>query len=237
MPLGITTSTIYTFVGQEARGLGGVFWRLFWKVTLSAALLVVLHGLVGSRGVSRGSAQDDASLLTQLVAYVAVGVYFGAILGAAAGVFAALWRLFGPSLLVVLFVAPVLMFLVLWLFHGSISSSAIHFLDSVAESARREGLQHTAQASEGMRLSCGGGAIAVFFLVLLSPFLLADIGLILVDSGVLWAFLKFAGGMALAFIAATSIAFLFAAPILVLALIRRGRQRFAQGPCGPSGVP
>lgn len=228
MASGSTTSSVLTFLRQEARGLGRAFWGLFWKVTLALALLVVVGGLLGSRGAG-GSAQED-SLFIQLVAYVAVGLYFGAIAGATVGLFAALWRLFGPSLLLVLLVAPALVLLVLSLFHGPISSSAIHFLDSVIASAQREGLQHTVQASEGMRLSCGGGAIAVLFLVLLAPFLLADIGFILADASVLWAFLKFAGVMALTFAAATAVAFLFACPVLVFSLIRRGRQRFGQSP-------
>jgi hypothetical protein len=227
-----SNSAILTFLAQEARGLGGAFWRLFWKVTVALALLVVIVGLAGSRSASATSAQDSSLLITT-VAYVAVGLYFGIVVGAVVGLVAVLWRLFGPSFLVVLVVAPALVLLVVWLFHSPISSAAIHFLDSVIAAARHEGLQHTVQATEGMRLSCGGGAFAVLFLVLLSPFLLADIGLILADPAVLWAFLKFAGAMALTLAAATSAAFFFAFPVLVAALVRRGRKRFAQLPLQP----
>jgi hypothetical protein len=223
-----TTSNIGAFLREEVRGLGRAFWRLFWKATLIVTVLMTIAGLIGSRGASTASAQD--SLFIQIIAYVAVGLYFGAFAGAAVGLFAALWRLFGASLMVVLVIAPVLVVLVLWLFHEPVAASAIHFLENVAASAGREGLQQTVQAAEGMRLSCGGGAIGVLFLVLISPWLLADIGLILADAGVLWSFLKFAGTMALMLVAATSTAFLFACPVLVFALIRRGRRRFGELP-------
>lgn len=225
MTPGIDRTAVITFLREEARGLWGAFWRVFWKVTLVAALLLVIMGLLGSRG---GATQPEESFATQLFAYTAVGIYFGAILGAVVGLFSALWRLFGPSLLAVLVVAPILIVVVLWLFHGPIASSAIHFLDSVIASARQENLRQTTQAAEGMRLSCGGGAIGVLFLVLLAPFVIADIGAILADSNVLWAFLKFAGIMALTFTTATTIAFLFACPVLILAMLRRGRRRFQQ---------
>jgi hypothetical protein len=219
--------TIITFLGEEARGLAGTFWRICWKVTLLIAVLVV--GVLTGSGNASGT-----SLFTQMVAYMAVGLYFGVIAGAAAGLFAALWRLFGSSLVVVLLVAPALVVLVLWLFSGPITSTAVHFLDSVIASAQGEGLQRTVQAAEGMRLSCGGGAIAVLFLVLLAPFVLADIGLIFANAAVLWAFLQFAGAMGLMFAVAISAAFLFACPILILALVRRGRHRFGQKPL-PAG--
>jgi hypothetical protein len=216
-------SPVRAFLRQELAGLAAVAWRSLW-LTLLVCLALGVAVSLAAHADAQGA---RASLSAQLLVGAGLGLYYGAFVAVAAAAFAALWRLFGPALLVVLLVAPLCAFAVLWLLRSPLSSTAIGFLDSVIASARQQGLAHTAEAASGLRLGCGGGGVAVLLLVLLAPFLLADLAVILASAGVLGAFLKFAGAMALALGAALLVALLFASPVLLFALVRRGRRRYA----------
>ena len=66
----------------------------------------------------------------------------------------------------------------------------------------------------------------MLFLVFLAPFFLVDLGALFIQGPVLLSFLKFAVMMSVALFLALLAAFVVSSPILLFALVRRGRRRF-----------
>ena len=224
------------FLKQEVLGLGGVLWRVFWMAGVGCLAIGVAYSLVSYARHPLPPGEQPA-LWVQVVVGVAIGAYYGVFLAGGAAIFAGLWRLFGPSFLVVATLAPLIAIAVIWLMRSPISDGAIGFLDAVIASAHQTGLPHTAEAAGGMKMSCGGGGVLVLLLVLLSPFLIADLALILAKWAVLAAFLKFAAVIGLAIAGALLAAVLVASPLLLIALIRRGKRRYEALQVGAAIVP
>lgn len=226
----MTTRTLSGFLRQEVAGLAGAAWRWFWRTAALAAAAGVALNLHANL---RHPVEPPEPLGTQLLVGLAVGLFYGVPLAAWAALFGGLWRLFGPALLAALALAPLLALGVLALASVPLTASGLYFLDTAIAAADATGLPHTAQAAQGLRMGCGSGAVAALFLAFLAPFLVADLVLLLVQPAVLLALAQLALLVGLALLAAALAALLVTSPLLLAALLLRGRARWAALPPAP----
>jgi hypothetical protein len=196
-PAALGGSLVRFFV-VECKGLGLVFWQIFWRVTVGSALIIflvlaILVFVVHSQGSPPGEPRERPPLIGLLIILFGFSLYYALWLGLLAGGAAVLWRLVGAWIIVPVIFIPATVVVSIWLSSNWLTSEGLDVLDALAKSAEVKGFPETQKAVQGMGkvIHAGGGEVLAIFLVLLSPFLVVDAFWILCDPGFLWQFVQF----------------------------------------------
>lgn len=174
----------------------------------------------------REMASAEGELAPKLIACVVVTVMYAAPIALVAGVLRGVWRMVGGWLFLPLILVPLTVALAFWIGSGWLASEAKAVVDELVLSGKEHGFEHTMSAAPALKVAHAGAPGAVIALVILLPFLAADLFWILVDFDFLLSLLRF-------FFSVGLIAFLGALPsilvsgtVLGIVFVRRLKHRY-----------
>lgn len=203
------------------------WWQSFWRPCRPVLLAcIALFFVLGLWDLATADTYVPGDWWGKPLGGVIAGVVFGATLGTIVGGVMLLYRLVGLWFLVPLVLIPGGIILALWLGSGLIEAR----FDAIWEALVAAGREHDWLIfGVGHGAAHGGGAVLVVFLL---PFLLLDLGILILTPAVLLQIFYLLLTLA-ALVAAGGIPpALGSAVVLSFALVRRFKERHAKAPTG-----
>ena len=201
------------------------WWQSFWRPCRPVLLAcIALFFVLGLWDLATADAYRPGDWWGKPLGGALAGVVFGAMVGGTVGGVMLLYRLVGPWFLVPLVLVPGGIIVALWMGSGLIEAR----FDAIWEALVAAGREH-----EWLILGVGGGAVhggGAVLVVLLLPFLLLDLGMLILTPAVLlqvlYLLLAIAGLVAAGGIPPA----LGSAVVLSFAFVRRFKERHPRAP-------